>query len=188
MAEWMTSREEDLMSGDEEDSISGDEESERYEQYQPYQKSVSTSIPVTAQKIKLITEETLLQAQREDLRKVMDILFLKEQVARTLLIHYRWDFERLFLAFGERGTHWLYSQAGVANRQESTNSIVTICSGCTEEYLKKEDMTMMDCGHTFCSARWTHHFLIQIDEGQSKRIKCMAPELMSFVTNTLYES
>jgi hypothetical protein len=82
MAEWMTSSEEDLMSGDEEllmsgdeeDSTSGDGESEGYEQYQPYRKSVSTSIPVAAQMIKLITEETLLPAQREDLRKVMDIL------------------------------------------------------------------------------------------------------------------
>jgi hypothetical protein len=56
MAEWMTSSEEDLMSGDEEllmsgdeeDSTSGDGESEGYEQYQPYRKSVSTSIPVAA--------------------------------------------------------------------------------------------------------------------------------------------
>lgn len=184
MAEWMTSSEEDLMSGDEEllmsgdeeDSTSSDGESEGYEQYQPYRKSVSTSIPVAAQMIKLITEETLLPAQREDLRRVMDILSVKEQVARTLLIHYRWDFESLFLAFGERGSDWLYSQAGVAIRPESTNSIVTICSVCTDEDLKEEDTTTMDCGHTFCNVCWTNHFLIRINEGQSKRIKCMAPE------------
>jgi ariadne-1 len=150
MADWMTSSEEDSMSGDEKYSISGDEESEGYELYQTYQKSVSTSISVAAQKIKLITAETLLPTQREDLRKVMDILSIKEQVARTLLIHYRWDFETLFLAFGERGSDWLYSQAGVAIRPESTNSIVTICSVCTDEDLKEEDTTMMDCGHTFC--------------------------------------
>jgi hypothetical protein len=58
------------MTGEEEDLMSGDEESETL---------------LASQKIKLITAETLLPAQREDLCKVM------EQVSRTLLIHYHWD-------------------------------------------------------------------------------------------------
>lgn len=34
---------------------------------------------------------------------------------------------------------------------------------------------MMNCGHTFCKVCWTQHFFTKKSEGQSKRIKCMAP-------------
>ncbi|KAF2294432.1 hypothetical protein GH714_011331 [Hevea brasiliensis] len=33
--------------------------------------------------------------------------------ARTLLIHYRWDVERLFAAFVEKGKSYLFTEAGV---------------------------------------------------------------------------
>eukprot|EP00253_Pinus_taeda_P018669 PITA_18669 len=180
MAEWMMSSEaEDLMSGNEEDLMSGDEEDLMEENEVDVEDVSATSIPDGAQNIniRLISQQTLLPSQREDLRKVMDILVVKEQFARTLLIHYRWDFARLFDAFVERGNDWLFSQAGIAIRPKSTNSLfVTIYIVCAEQDLKEEDTTMMNCGHTFCNVCWTKHFPFKINEGQSKRIKCMAPD------------
>lgn len=85
--------------------------------------------------MKVIAKASLLPAQREYLHKVMTILDVKEQHARILLIHYRWDVERLLDAFGDRGTDWLFSQAGVAIRSESTNSPVTICDVCADDDL-----------------------------------------------------
>ncbi|OVA05203.1 zinc finger protein [Macleaya cordata] len=101
---------------------------------------------------KVITKESLLAAlvkpsspysffslQREDLRRVMEFLALTEQHARTLLIHHRWDIEKLFTVLVEKGKDLLFAEAGVI---------------------------VVD--------RWTEHFTIKINEGQSRRIRCMA--------------
>ena len=39
-----------------------------------------------------------------------------------------------------------------------------------------EEATAMDCGHSFCNDCWKQHARIQIQEGQSRRLKCMAPK------------
>ena len=169
----MSSEEEevDLMSvDDEEELMSTDEENDVVEDVFTAAQNID---------IRLISQETLLPAQREELSKVMDLLAVKEQLARTLLIHYRWDFARLVDAFVERGNDWLFSQTGVAiTLPKSTNSQagVTDCIVCGDEDLSEEDTTTMNCGHTFCNVCWTKHFLIKINDGQSKRIKCMDPE------------
>lgn len=36
------------------------------------------------------------------------------------------------------------------------------------------DATCMDCGHCFCNDCWRQHIKIQVMEGQSRRLKCMA--------------
>ncbi|KVI01962.1 Zinc finger, C6HC-type, partial [Cynara cardunculus var. scolymus] len=81
----------------------------------------------------VITKESLLAAQREDLRRVMELLSLREHHARTLLIHYRWDVEKIFAVLVEKGKIRLFTEAG-----------------------------------------WTEHFVVKINEGQSRRIRCMA--------------
>ncbi|KAH7866604.1 hypothetical protein Vadar_022629 [Vaccinium darrowii] len=63
----------------------------------------------------------------------MDLLSLREHYARTLLIYYRWNMERLFAMLVEKGEACLFVEAG-----------------------------------------WTGHFVVKINEGQSKRIQCMA--------------
>lgn len=132
----------------------------------------------TGNSCKVITRESLLVAQREDLRRVMELLSLREHHARTLLIHYRWDVERLFAIFVEKGKTSLFAEAGVTVLEEvdvhlSVSSSTVMCDICMEE-LAGSDVTKMDCGHCFCNACWTEHFIVKIKEGQSKRIRCMA--------------
>lgn len=132
----------------------------------------------TGNSCKVITRESLLVAQREDLRRVMELLSLREHHARTLLIHYRWDVERLFAIFVEKGKTSLFAEAGVTVLEEvdvhlSVSSSTVMCDICMEE-LAGSEVTKMDCGHCFCNACWTEHFIVKIKEGQSKRIRCMA--------------
>lgn len=132
----------------------------------------------TGNSCKVITRESLLVAQREDLRRVMDLLSLREHHARTLLIHYRWDVERLFAILVEKGKTCLFAEAGVTVLEEvdvdsSVSSSTVMCDICMEEVAGSE-VTKMDCGHCFCNDCWTEHFIVKIKEGQSKRIRCMA--------------
>ncbi|KAK9740576.1 hypothetical protein RND81_03G045600 [Saponaria officinalis] len=126
--------------------------------------------------LQVITRESLAVAQREDLRRIMDLLSLKEHHARTLLIHYRWDVERVLAVLVERGKDQLYVEAGVRvmelSKPCSSFSSLT-CGICMEDALPNE-VTTMDCGHSFCNCCWTEHFVVRINEGQSRRIKCMA--------------
>ncbi|XP_072972706.1 probable E3 ubiquitin-protein ligase ARI2 isoform X2 [Typha angustifolia] len=128
----------------------------------------------------VITKESLLDAQKEDLRKVMELLTLSEQHARTLLIHYRWDVERIFELLDQKGSEQLFSEAGVTvveNKScafSSLSDLVT-CNVCFEE-IPANAVTEMDCGHCYCNECWTGHFIVKINDGQSRRIRCMAPK------------
>ncbi|XP_048430268.1 probable E3 ubiquitin-protein ligase ARI2 isoform X1 [Pyrus x bretschneideri] len=127
---------------------------------------------------KVITKESLLTAQKEDLRRVMDLLFLREHHARTLLIHHRWDVEKLFAVYVEKGKSWLFAEAGVTvvdhqDLDPSPPNSPVMCAICMED-VPSNETTKMDCGHCFCNSCWTGHFVVKINEGQSKRIRCMA--------------
>ncbi|XP_010254991.1 PREDICTED: probable E3 ubiquitin-protein ligase ARI2 isoform X2 [Nelumbo nucifera] len=169
MEDYVSSEEEDYYS--DRDSLEGLENEEEDDlQWRPKAAPSSSS--------KVITKESLLIAQREDLRRVMDLLTLREQHARTLLIHYRWDVEKLLAVLVEKGKDWLFAEAGVTvvERKDppslpSTSTV--LCCICMDDVLAKETTTM-DCGHGFCNNCWTEHFIVKINEGQSRRIRCMA--------------
>lgn len=135
------------------------------------------SAPSKGPTTKVITKESLLAAQREDLRRVMDLLSLREHHARTLLIHYRWDVERLFAVLVEKGKPCLFAEAGVKvlEHQDLNSPLCStiMCDICMED-LPSDEATRVDCGHCFCNNCWTEHFMVKINEGQSRRIRCMA--------------
>jgi len=93
--------------------------------------------------------------QKEDLRKVMELLVISEQHARTLLIHYRWDVERIFELLEQKGKEQLFSEAGVTiieNRGTDLSSSLTMytCHVCFED-VSPDAATEMDCGHCYCN-------------------------------------
>lgn len=127
---------------------------------------------------KVITKECLSAAQREDLQRVMDLLSLKEHHARTLLIFHRWDVDKVFQVLVEKGKDRLYAEACVMVHNDANISLkhrtsIALCEICLEE-VPFYKMTTMDCGHCYCNDCWTEHFVVKINEGQSRRISCMA--------------
>lgn len=85
----------------------------------------------------------------------MDLLSLKEHTARTLLIHYRWDVDKLLAVLVEQGKDKLFAQAGVTvvehgNHVPSRLSRKVMCNICMEEVPAKK-VTIMECGHFFCN-------------------------------------
>ncbi|ESR48151.1 hypothetical protein CICLE_v10003455mg [Citrus x clementina] len=127
----------------------------------------------------VIPKESLLAAQMGDLLRVMDLLSVKEKHARTLLIHYRWDVEKVFAVLVEEGKDKLFAQAGVTVVENDHQVPLSQCSStfccniCCDD-VSPQEVTTMDCGHCFCNNCWTEHFIVKINDGQSRRIKCMA--------------
>ena len=93
--------------------------------------------------------------QKEDLRRVMDVLFLKEHHARTLLIHHRWDVDKLFEVLVEKERAFLFAEAGVSVMEHQDSeplppASTIMCAICIED-VPSNEATTMDCGHCFCN-------------------------------------
>ncbi|XP_022772807.1 probable E3 ubiquitin-protein ligase ARI2 isoform X3 [Durio zibethinus] len=161
--------------GDFYDDDGGDDSSVGFQALETELLSAYATFPPT----KVITKESLLAAQREDLHRVMDLLSLKEHHARTLLIHYCWDVDKVLAVLVEYGKDKLFAAAGVqildhhALASYQLLSSTFTCNICYEDVLA-DMLTVMDCGHYFCNDCWTEHFIVKINEGQSRRIRCMA--------------
>lgn len=89
---------------------------------------------------------------------MVELLSVKEHHARTLLIHYQWDVEKLFAVFVEKGKESLFSAAGVTvydyrqfGNSSSSHSSNLTCDVCIED-VPGDQMTRMDCGHCFCNS------------------------------------
>ncbi|XP_027910627.1 probable E3 ubiquitin-protein ligase ARI2 isoform X1 [Vigna unguiculata] len=164
---------EDYASSDEDYHYDSDQDDsvEAYENDEDYA-LLSSKGPTT----KVITKESLLVAQKEDLRRVMEMLSVREQHARTLLIYHRWDVEKLFAVYVDKGKAFLFGEAGVTvdEHPDSDSSLpsTVMCYICMEDVARVET-TRMDCSHCFCNSCWIEHFIVKINEGQSKRIRCM---------------
>ncbi|XP_073122931.1 probable E3 ubiquitin-protein ligase ARI2 isoform X4 [Henckelia pumila] len=167
--------------------VSGDSEEEEEEDYYSPDRdeesldelenddAVAPWNPSKTSSSKVITKESLLGAQREDLRRVMELLSVREHHARTLLIHYRWDVEKLIAVYVEKGKSCLFEAAGVTLVEilDPESSSAVMCIICMDD-IPAKDVTKMDCGHSFCNNCWTEYFFVKINEGQSKRVRCMA--------------
>ncbi|XP_042061223.1 probable E3 ubiquitin-protein ligase ARI1 isoform X1 [Salvia splendens] len=130
--------------------------------------------------LKVIKRESLWVVQRENLRTVMELLSVREHHARTLLIHYRWDVEKLITVYFEKGESRMFSEVGVTRDELAVvtpheSSSTLLCNICMDD-VSTNVVSRMDCGHCFCNTCWTDHFVVKINEGQSKRIRCMAHE------------
>ncbi|MQL93214.1 hypothetical protein Taro_025847, partial [Colocasia esculenta] len=128
----------------------------------------------------VITKESLLSAQRQHLHTVMELLQVAEQHARTLLIYHRWDVDRISAILVEKGKDWLFSEAGVTVSETrdlvlSMSSSPVTCDICFEDVAPTKTTTM-ECEHCYCNDCWTEHFVVKINDGQSRRIRCMAPK------------
>lgn len=89
------------------------------------------------------------------MQRVMDVLSSKENHARTLLIHYRWDVDNLLAVLVDKGKDRLYAEAGVTLVEHNSNvsqqlPSEVMCGICMDE-IPADQVTLMDCGHCFCN-------------------------------------
>jgi ariadne-1 len=94
------------------------------------------------------------------MKTVADMLGIKQQHARTLLIHARWDVERLCGNFAEKGKERLFVEAGLPSHASSVRDCSNgalaqlphpfTCETCFDE-VSPHAVTTMDCGHSFCN-------------------------------------
>mmetsp|Transcript_12045 Transcript_12045/g.25884 ORF Transcript_12045/g.25884 Transcript_12045/m.25884 type:complete len:537 (+) Transcript_12045:152-1762(+) len=109
---------------------------------------------------------------------ITHILGCSKAVAKSLLVFYRWDKEKLASVLADKGPEYLYKLAGVVETPaqpsaESSCSQTLQCIICCSE-MTGEESCAMDCGHSFCKTCWRSHFKAQMEEGQARNLRCMA--------------
>ncbi|KAJ4788092.1 RING/U-box superfamily protein [Rhynchospora pubera] len=132
-----------------------------------------------------IKRDHLMAAQMVDLSRVMEFLAIKESHARVLLMHHRWNVERIFDALERKGMESLFVESGVPfvedeavgyvnqSPMQSEGDKFLLCTMCFEE-VGAVKVTRMDCGHYFCNSCWAKHFITRINNGDARKIRCMA--------------
>ncbi|KAK6136797.1 hypothetical protein DH2020_029467 [Rehmannia glutinosa] len=157
-------------SEEEDDCLSSDRESESLDGLENEESDAQWG-PSRAPSSKVITKESLLAAQREDLRRVMDLLSVKEHHARTLLIHYRWDVEKLISVYVEKGNLACFLKQVLP----WLNLLISIHQNLHLRILFWNiEIGINNYSRFLVFHCWTQHFVVKINEGQSKRIRCMA--------------
>lgn len=127
----------------------------------------------------VIEQATIRQLQTQAIEAVVAILGCKPSVAKTLLIHFRWDKEALMSLIAEQEAEHVYKVAGLPTTVAGSETPVSglgpkvTCEVCFSEHPCSE-CTTMDCTHTFCNECWFSHLQVQIQEGQAKAVRCMA--------------
>ncbi|KAL3137000.1 hypothetical protein ABBQ32_006592 [Trebouxia sp. C0010 RCD-2024] len=126
----------------------------------------------------VIDKAKLAQVQDESLAAVQGILGCSRDTARKLLTHFQWNKEALFGTLADRSEEAVYQSAGVISRSEAeihdVPSSGEIECGCCFCDVPVAAATTMECGHTYCNDCWQQHFKVQISEGNSRRLPCMA--------------
>jgi ariadne-1 len=123
---------------------------------------------------------------------VMGVFNIKQHHARALLIHYRWNTDRLNDHLDRKGQDRMLMEAGVVLQENSSSSsssssssrVVSsagaktrpsrkkvTCMVCFEDFSPRA-ISAMDCGHSFCNDCWTGYFVAALDSGK-KQIRCM---------------
>lgn len=132
----------------------------------------------------VIDRQNLRRMQEEALQQVQSILGCSTTTARALLIFFGWDAEAVLGTIAERGQEEVYRRAGLLSQSEEAaayaaaaatgSSGTTSCLVCMSD-VPTTQATAMDCGHIFCNECWREHMRINISEGMSRRLRCMAP-------------
>ncbi|TKY45501.1 E3 ubiquitin-protein ligase ARI1 [Spatholobus suberectus] len=123
----------------------------------------------------VITKESLLVAQGGFAQSDGHAISERATCPYAAYFH-RWDVEKLFAVYVDKGKSFLFAEAGVSvdeHRDSDLSAPSTLmCYICMED-VPSDETTRMDCGHCFCNSCWIEHFIVKINEGQSKRIRCM---------------
>eukprot|EP00877_Chromochloris_zofingiensis_P002490 jgi/Chrzof1/12241/Cz06g26220.t1 len=133
---------------------------------------------------RIIDSSQLKKVQGDAIEGVVSIWGCPASVAKTLLMHYMWDKEKLLSDLAERGPDAVYKAAGVACVPETTSiqtsgasssssSSSIACTVCMSD-VPAAECSRNGCGHVFCNSCWQGHLAVQITDGKARHIVCMA--------------
>ncbi|KAK0049838.1 protein ariadne-2 [Biomphalaria pfeifferi] len=129
--------------------------------------------------LQLIDAEKMLN---EEIEALCTKLKVNPSMAKMLLLRHNWNKEEIIDNYQRNPTEYLIeSHLASRHRHDNLMGHRPLCSVCCVEYSKDRFMGVA-CGHLFCRDCWDMHFQIQIQDGITTGIECMAKECPVLVT------
>ncbi|GAA5881914.1 hypothetical protein JCM16303_003462 [Sporobolomyces ruberrimus] len=129
------------------------------------------------------------EEQREGIDYVQDMLKLKPESSAVLLRHFGWKKEKLVEAYMEDAEGTL-AKAGIheSNSQPRLKRVRGFtCEICYGDENTKETLAL-NCDHRFCKDCYSQYLTSKVvDEGESRRIQCMASDCKVIVDEKTVE-
>jgi len=133
-----------------------------------------TDMEIEEEPYKVLSAKDIRVQQDKDIKQVQDVLSVSKPFARSLLMFFLWDLEKLLEIFFSKGKQEVYKRAGLMEAQSSSEEKQEQfeCSICFGE-VDFQDSTALSCGHRFCNSCWNYHVSLQVKEGNAKNLACM---------------
>lgn len=134
---------------------------------------------------RVIDAEAMKKLQRAAIDDVAAIWGCGAGVAKTLLMSYMWDKERLLNDLGDKGEEHVYKMAGLVLPDAGGGGATTscccggggsskvTCSVCLSD-LPSAECSRNSCGHAFCDDCWRGHLKVQVGQGKARHVVCMS--------------
>ncbi|CAJ0841809.1 2088_t:CDS:2 [Entrophospora sp. SA101] len=173
-----------------------DEEAMYEDSYQDSDLNFSEVVPEKDRKksyqvdFKVHSVKDIVKNQEDEISHVSIILGIQKQHVATLLRHFRWNKERLLERYMDEEKGVLDSAGVITDTikapkfMKSSGFICEIC--CNDD---RNTVTIaLSCGHRFCKDCYEHYLTQKIkEEGESRRILCMANKCNVIVDETTVE-
>lgn len=128
----------------------------------------------------------VISMQNKIIENVHTYLHTDQHVTRRLLMNYHWNEERLMNEFFALGLDELLKRSGAKALDSGAGTGKNEpCLVCGDDELTEANSLRNSCGHRFCKECWTGHVLVQIAEGKSRNLACMAHRCGSVVASEL---
>jgi len=150
------------------DYVFDDDEEDVVEHTQPEQGD-------TMQSFVCLNPEDIVEEQLSSVREVNDIFEISPSVARALLVHCKWDKERLLELYYSGSQEKLFADAHVVNPNKQRRKAPKMdesrcCDICYCDWTL-EEMAALECEHYFCLGCWDQYLHTQV-AAMIDNIKC----------------
>lgn len=110
----------------------------------------------------------------ESVETLSNTLKITPSLAKVLLNEHKWKTNEIIERYRDNASSLLVSskiKSGCSSKKAISSAI--ICPVCIQSQMcdKFQNLT---CGHSFCKSCWSMHFEIQVSQGISTQIRCMA--------------
>ncbi|XP_063692986.1 LOW QUALITY PROTEIN: E3 ubiquitin-protein ligase ariadne-1-like [Bolinopsis microptera] len=155
-----------------------------------YSNSETSDTHQQERRYNIVAASDVISEMNKYIDRVNEIFKIKRSLVRRLLVHFKWNPERLIEKYYESQDNCeeLFREAGLVyvpectdtyRRQVSRNTINGTCMVC---YTTNLETIGMLCKHYYCKICWNTYFTTQImDNGVAENIQCMATECSTYV-------